>query len=464
MSHKVLNTSSLYSCKTKHGQHKFQDRFISTRASIEFLQNYTDREGPYNESTPDETYKLSEDHFQARMYNSLMQSQILGYNFESQENTLNGLEENFAKFRFKETANMANQNSDKRFSLFPIGGLEASYPFDNKRIISKVPYKVLDAPELQDDFYLDVVDWSKENTLAVGLGKSVYLWIASNSKVVKLHEFSGNDSVASVRWSPEGNLLAVGSNKGFIHVWDYVSNKELLHSKVHHGRVGTIAWNPQTLILSTGSRDKTIVHRDIRDGVSPENDIGRSIGHKQEVCGLRWSPDAQYVSSGGNDNKVLIWNKGKLQAPFMKFSDHKAAVKAIAWSPHQNGLLATGGGTTDRCIKLWDINTGMNKGGIDTGSQLCNMMWGMNSNELVTAHGYSSNAVAVWKLNPFKCITQLSGHLSRVLYLSMSPDGRSIVTGSGDETLRFWEIFPPNKYQIGRDQEWDVYPSQGNVR
>lgn len=43
--------------------------------------------------------------------------------------------------------------------------------------------QVLDAPSLQDDFYLNLVDWSSQNVLAVGLGTSVYLWNASNSKV-----------------------------------------------------------------------------------------------------------------------------------------------------------------------------------------------------------------------------------------------------------------------------------------
>jgi len=43
--------------------------------------------------------------------------------------------------------------------------------------------QVLDAPSLQDDFYLNLVDWSTQNVLAVGLGTCVYLWSASNSKV-----------------------------------------------------------------------------------------------------------------------------------------------------------------------------------------------------------------------------------------------------------------------------------------
>ena len=42
-------------------------------------------------------------------------------------------------------------------------------------------------------------------------------------------------------------------------------------------------------------------------------------------------------------------------------------------------------------------------------------------------------------------LTTLTGHTYRVLYLSMSPDGQNVVTGAGDETLRFWNMFPSNK-------------------
>ena len=51
------------------------------------------------------------------------------------------------------------------------------------RKISKIPFKVLDAPELQDDFYLNLVDWSSLNVLSVGLGTCVYLWSACTSQV-----------------------------------------------------------------------------------------------------------------------------------------------------------------------------------------------------------------------------------------------------------------------------------------
>ena len=51
------------------------------------------------------------------------------------------------------------------------------------RKISKTPFKVLDAPELQDDFYLNLLDWSSLNMLSVGLGAAVYLWSACTCQV-----------------------------------------------------------------------------------------------------------------------------------------------------------------------------------------------------------------------------------------------------------------------------------------
>jgi len=46
-------------------------------------------------------------------------------------------------------------------------------------------------------------------------------------------------------------------------------------------------------------------------------------------------------------------------------------------------------------------------------------------------------------------IATLTGHTYRVIYLAMSPDGSSIVTGAGDETLRFWNIFPKSRSNRG---------------
>jgi len=72
-------------------------------------------------------------------------------------------------------------------------------PRKTPRAVSKVPYKVLDAPELADDFYLNLVDWGSSNVLAVGLGDSVYLWNSESGKVDLLTKIDG-EQVTSVSW------------------------------------------------------------------------------------------------------------------------------------------------------------------------------------------------------------------------------------------------------------------------
>ena len=74
-------------------------------------------------------------------------------------------------------------------------------------------------------------------------------------------------------------------------------------------------------------------------------------------------------------------------------------------------------------------------------------MFAKNVNELVSTHGYSQNQINVWRYPSMKKIATLTGHTYRVLYLAASPDGQTLVTGAGDETLRFWNVFPPKKQQ-----------------
>lgn len=65
---------------------------------------------------------------------------------------------------------------------------------------------------------------------------------------------------------------------------------------------GALAWNADQ--LSSGSRDRMILQRDVR--TPPLQSERRLQGHRQEVCGLKWSTDHQLLASGGNDNKVQL--------------------------------------------------------------------------------------------------------------------------------------------------------------
>jgi WD40 repeat protein len=106
------------------------------------------------------------------------------------------------------------------------------------------------------------------------------------------------------------------------------------------------------------------------------------------VCVLaeeRRAPDSLIdMRTGGNDNAVRVWSASKLGAGAQELQGHGAAVKALAWSPHARGRLATGGGTADRCIKLWNASTGVNLNSVDTGSQVCALAWSSAEDALVS--------------------------------------------------------------------------------
>ncbi len=61
-------------------------------------------------------------------------------------------------------------------------------------------------------------------------------------------------------------------------------------------------------------------------------------------------------------------------------------------------------------------------------------------------------------------VATLTGHTYRVLYLAMSPDGATICTGAGDETLRFWNVFPGPKSDGGGGGSSLLFPAGVDLR
>ena len=321
--------------------------------------------------------------------------------------------------------------------LYDLENLKISVPkqdcHHDVRKIPKTPFKVLDAPFLQDDFYLNVVDWSNSNSLAVGLGNAVYMWGFNTNNVIKVCQFDEYNIVTSVCWDKLSDTLAIGALNGNVQIWDIQKMKCVQTYEDHFERVGALSL--YNSLLLTGSRDRSIHMRDTRVRSKP---IQTYLNHRQEICGLKWSPDGQYFASGGNDNKLFVYSPKTLH-PLMK-KNHKAAVKALAWSEKHYGLLASGAGTADRCIRIWNVLDKKLVDFKDTGSQICNIIFSKYEDEIITSHGFSNNEICVWRLKGLKKTHTLPGHSSRVLYLSMSPSGEHIVTGAGDETLRFWNL------------------------
>jgi cell division cycle 20, cofactor of APC complex len=320
----------------------------------------------------------------------------------------------------------------------------------NRKIPSQ-PCRILDAPDLVDDYYLNLISWSADNVLAVALAHCVYLWNAASGEIHHLATIEGDDDyVTSVAWctvSGQSKYLAIGTNSNVVQLWDTQTSRIVRTLRGHTGRVASIAWNQHW--LSSGGRDSLIIQHDVR---SSNHVVSRYKAHEQEVCGLKWNDDGTSLASGGNENYLCIWDASISSrhryssdvSPRLVLKQHKAAVKALDWCPFNRGLLASGGGTADRTIKLWNSNSGAMLKSIDTGSQVCSLLWSKHQRELCSSHGFSENQLILWKYGSRSSLTkvkELTGHTARILSLACSPDGSTVVSAAGDESLRFWNIF-----------------------
>ncbi|KAF7993027.1 hypothetical protein HCN44_005808 [Aphidius gifuensis] len=318
----------------------------------------------------------------------------------------------------------------------------------SSRYIPQAPDRILDAPEIVDDYYLNLIDWSPENILAVALAGNVYLWNAATGTIEQLFELDGNDYVCSVSWIQEGPYLAVGLTSGNTELWDCSQMKRVRIMNGHASRVGSLAWNGH--VITSGCRSGQIIHHDVRQREHIIATIPNA--HAQEVCGLKWSPDGKYLASGGNDNMLQIWPTVSGQnhthtQPIYSFNQHQAAVKALAWCPWQTNILASGGGTADRTIRFWNCNNGTCLNTIDTQSQVCSLLWSTTYKEIISGHGYAQCQLTIWKYPSMNKVAELTGHTSRVLHLAMSPDGTTVLSAGADETLRLWKCFQPDPHK-----------------
>jgi len=307
------------------------------------------------------------------------------------------------------------------------------------RVLPQSAMKVLDAPGMLDDFYSHPVDWSQRNVVAVALSEMVFLFDAASGSTEKLLTLpSAVGNVTSLRWTGEGLHLSVGTSSGEAQIWDACAQRQLRSLRGHGGRIGALAWHEH--LLSSGSADAEIHHHDVR---MREHLVGRLVGaHQDLVCGLDYSADG-VLASGGNDNAVCIWESMSSRSPLHTLTEHNAAVKAIRWCPWQRQVLATGGGTADRQVCLWNASNGRLLTSANTESQVTGVLWGPQERELVTAHGYSRNQLSLWKYPSMVKTADLEGHSGRLLGLAQSPDGACVCSASADETLRFWRIFSP---------------------
>ena len=196
-----------------------------TKVSSSLMNNANEEQSPSTTEKINSPARSSSGSSEKKMYSALLKNELLGMDITSIDQLDDNLylcspTKSVSRKLFDYSSPVKNTSTARR-SLFNSSKMSTSSvqllktPIAQERTIPQNPYKMLDAPELADDFYLNLIHWSSQDCLAVGLGSAIYIWEASTSNVLLLSDLSeSNDAVTSVMWNETGDLLAVGTRRG----------------------------------------------------------------------------------------------------------------------------------------------------------------------------------------------------------------------------------------------------------
>jgi WD40 repeat protein len=109
--------------------------------------------------------------------------------------------------------------------------------------------------------------------------------------------------VWSVVFSPDGRLLASGSDEGTVKLWDVETGQEVHTLRGHTGWVTSVAFSPDGRLLASGSDDQTVKLWDVGTG----QEVRTLSGHTAWVRSVAFSPDGRLLASGSWDGTVRLW-------------------------------------------------------------------------------------------------------------------------------------------------------------
>ncbi|GMG38722.1 unnamed protein product [Aspergillus oryzae] len=259
--------------------------------------------------------------------------------------------------------------------------------------------------------------------------KTVRLWDPATGalqQTLKGHIFS----VWSVAFSPDSQLLASGSVDQTVRLWDPATGALQQTLKGHTFLVRSVAFSPDGRLLASGSEDKTVRLWDPATGTLQQT----FKGHTDSVWSVAFSPDGRLLASGSLDKTVQLWDPatGTLQ---QTLEGHIFSVRSVAFSP-DGRLLASG--SADQTVRLWDPATGALQ---QTLEGYTFSVWSVAflPDSRLLASGSVDQTIRLWDPATGALQQTLEGHTFSVWSVAFSPDGRLLASGSDDKTVRLWD-------------------------
>jgi len=283
-----------------------------------------------------------------------------------------------------------------------------------------------------------------------------------------------NGAVRSVSYSPDGNILASGSDDGTVRIWDTLTGEETMSPmRSGDGAVRSVDFARNGKWVASGTDAGTVCIWSVTPG---QTGCQRLIGHSRSVRSVVFSLNSSRLASGSADQTICLWNP-ETGEQLAVLSGHTKAVTGVSFSPDDEILASS---SEDRSIRLWHSTTGhaarkpLADAGyrcVDfspdgemiaaanfyetiitrrtTGKRIRNLKVGLvheNRSAQFSPDGRllvvaCERDVHLWTLHPDPrkpSWVNLGGHGGNVNCATFSPDGLYIASASDDGTIRIW--------------------------
>lgn len=271
---------------------------------------------------------------------------------------------------------------------------------------------------------------SDGQTVAWGSSVEMGLWRPQ----ARLPQIAGHSKETwSVCFSPDGRLMATGSDDETVKIWDVKTGTELHTLSGHVATVSAVAFSPDLRYVASGSLDCTIR---IWDLLKP-GEVKTLSGHPGTVRCLDWSRDGRLLISGDHIRNgtptVIVWDVAEGRQ-LQHWTDHRNRLHETLFMKDGRRCVTVSEDTT---ATVRDVRTGHIELTLHDTQQLLSGVL-LNDGRWLAA-GTKYGIIRIWDLDSGKLVKDLRGHAVSVRSVAISPDGKVLASGSEDSTVRLWD-------------------------
>lgn len=268
----------------------------------------------------------------------------------------------------------------------------------------------------------------------------IQLWDLASGRELKLYN-RHQANVTALAFSPDGESFVSGGADGHIYGWDLHTGQMLREFKGHRSRINDLYFRKDGRWLLSGSSDRTLRVWEVTTGRQVRN---LSAGH-DPVTAVRFSPGGNYALSGGGKRVVRLWevSSGKEVRLFGGlFDGYGFSATLVTFS--QNGHLAVSE-NSDQALRLWKISP---DGGIKYLRKIADQRpykvssLAFSSGDRYILAGGSDHRIRLWDHKTAELVREFTGHQGTVRTIDIGRNGKNLLSGAEDGTLRLWALEP----------------------